>query len=256
MITTNKNHKKHNRKYILKFQCPVCKKKYYNHKIPCHPNIKTRCSSSSSLNNARRPPPIQYEKVEINIISLNRKLTSVLELLYVQSERIKHMEKMLETKNKTIRNKLKWLIEHVTPDDSFDYCLSNITLNRDHYDYITRNGYLKGYCDIAEEVIDAYKEIMYSFTTSNVIYVYINKNEKWVEFNKNHAFRLFLRIQQKLIDIAYTVEDIPDKTRLMNNIIIYGTNAQSIDIKTKIKTTLHKKTIVGIETLLNRYDIT
>ena len=26
--------------------------------------------------------------------------------------------------------------------------------------------------------------------------------------------------------------------------------------KTKIKTTLHKKTIVGIETLLNRYDIT
>lgn len=247
--------KKRNYLHRFRYKCGCCKKKYSRESLfKRHYQV---CHKKHNLNNIRiLPPPIQNENVEINLISLNRKLSHVLELLYVQSERIKHMEKILESKNNTIRNKLKWLTEHVTPDKTFDECLLNITLNREHYNYITNYGYSKGYCDITEELVDQHKETIYSFTTSNVTYVYTNKKEKWVEFNKKHAFSMFLRIQQQLIDIAYTVEDIPEKSRLMNNTIIYGTNSQSVDIKTKIKTTIRKKTIIGIETLLTRYDIT
>lgn len=243
----------HRPKVKLKFKCGFCGKKYLRHSLfERHYNS---CKTKDSLKKQRKPP-VQNEKEIVNVLSLNRKLNRVLDILYIQSERIKHMEKMLEAKNPTIRNKLKWLIEHVVPSDTFQDCLSKITLKRDHYNYITKHGYLKGYCDLVEEAIDDYKETIYSFTTSNMTYVYVNKKEGWVEFNKKHAFALYCRIQQQLLNVALTVEDIPDRILLMNNAIIYGTNAQSIDIKTKIKTTVCKKTVVGIETLLNRYETT
>ena len=163
------------------------------------------------------------------------------------------MEKMLESRNKIIKNKLSWLIDNVIPSISFEEWLLNINIDKTHYDYVTRHGYLKGYCDIAEEMIEDCPDTIYSFTTSSLTYVFVNKKEKWIEFNKNHAFQIFCKIQQKLIQIALTV-DIPDRLHLINNAIIYGTNATSIDIKTKIKTSIHKKTIIGMETLLNKYD--
>jgi hypothetical protein len=235
---------------ILKFKCGFCGKLYKRHSL--FEKHYTACKTKNELKK-KRCSNIQYEKEEVNIISLNRKLNRVLDILYVQSERIKHMEKMLESRNKIIKNKLSWLIDNVIPSISFEEWLLNINIDKTHYDYVTRHGYLKGYCDIAEEMIEDCPDAIYSFTTSSLTYVFVNKKEKWIEFNKNHAFQIFCKIQQKLIQIALTV-DIPDRLHLINNAIIYGTNATSIDIKTKIKTSIHKKTIIGMETLLNKYD--
>ena len=210
----------------LRFRCPTCKKLYTRESL-FHKHFDA-CKTKKSF---KSTTALFQTKEQINSVSLNVKLNQVLEILDVQSERIKHMEKMLESKNKIIKNKLQWLIKNATPEHTFQECLSNIQLNRYHYDYITKHGYLKGYCDIAEEIIDSYEEIIYSFTTSSITYVYINPNEKWVEFNKTHAFQIFCKIQQQLINVALTV-DIPDRMQLVNNSIIYGTHSQSIDIKT------------------------
>jgi len=234
----------------IKFKCGFCGKKYIRHSLfERHFNA---CKTKDALKKKRKTS-IETERERVDTLSLNRKLNQVLDILYVQSERIRHMEKMLESRNKIIKNKLKWLIENATPPKSFEDCLLNIELKKTHYDHLTKHGYLKGYCDLVEEVIDDYTETIYSFTTSNITYVYINQKEKWVEFNKNHAFQLFCKIQQKLLQFALTIE-LPLRIQLTNNAIIYGTNSQSIDIKTKIKTFVHKKTIIGMETLLNRYE--
>lgn len=234
----------------IKFKCGFCGKQYIRHSLfERHFNA---CKTKDALKKKRKTS-IETEKERVDTLSLNRKLNQVLDILYVQSERIRHMEKMLESRNKIIKNKLKWLIENATPSKSFEDCLLNIELNKTHYDHLTKHGYLKGYCDLVEEVIDDYTETIYSFTTSSITYVYINQKEKWVEFNKNHAFQLFCKIQQKLLQFALTIE-LPLRIQLTNNAIIYGTNSQSIDIKTKIKTFVHKKTIIGMETLLNRYE--
>ena len=94
---------------------------------------------------------------------------------------------------------------------------------------------------------------MYSFTTINLTYVYLNNTDKWVEFTKQHALKLYCKIQQKLIQIALTVK-LPVNLYLQYNQIIYGTNSQSVDIKAKIKTMIHKKTLISMESLLNKYE--
>ena len=179
-------------------------------------------------------------------------MNRVLDILYVQSERIKHMEKLLESRNKIIRDKLKWLTDNIDSPHCFDNCLKNLILTREHYDYITKNGYTKGYCDLVEELLDPYKEMIYSFTTNSQTYIYLNKKDKWVEFTKKHAFTIYCKIQQKLIQIALTVK-LPENLYLQYNQIIYGTSNRSVDIKVKIKTMIHKNTITSIESLLNKY---
>ena len=239
-------------KFKLKFKCGFCGKQYVRHSL-FERHFKS-CKTKDELKKKRKPN-IQSESEHVTILSLNRKLNHVLDLLYVQSERMKHMEKMLESKTPVIKNKLQWLIKNAVPSKTYDECLSSIKLNKTHYDYIAKHGYLKGYCDLAEEIIDKYKESIYSFTTSSVTYVYVNSKEKWIEFNKSHSYMLYQRIQQQLLGIALTVKDIPDRILLTTNAIIYGIQNQSIDIKTKIKSLIYTKTIVGVETLLNRYEV-
>ena len=239
-------------KVKLKFNCGFCGKKYVRHSLfERHYSV---CKTKHQLTKKRRPT-IQTDKEEVCILSLNRKLDRELDILYVQSERMKTMEKRLESRNKIIRNKLDWLLDNVNPPHTFKSCLNNIVLHQDLYDYVTKYGYLKGYCDLVDEMIDPYKEMIYSFTTSSITYIYIDKTQKWVEFTKAHAFQLYCRLQQKLIQIALNVT-LPDNIRLLNNSIIYGTNNQSIDIKTKIKSYIHKKTLINSESLLQKYETT
>ena len=199
------------------------------------------------------PTPLKRETEQVSMIELNRKMNTLLELFHIQSERLKHVEKMLESKNKIIRDKLQWLIDNVASPHCFDNCLNNIVLHREHYDHVTKNGFVKGYCELIEEIIHPYKEMIYSFTTGNKSYIYLNNVDKWVEFTKNHANSLYCRIKQQLIKVALTVE-LPMNTYLEYNQIIYGTNSQSIDINAKIKTAIHNKTLIGMETLLNKYE--
>ncbi len=229
-------------------QCRFCEKIYKS------PSLYQRHMSYCKKKPIETSPtPLKKEKEEISIVSLNRKMNKVLDILYVQSERIKHMEKLLESRNKIIRDKLKWLTDNIESPHWFDKCLENLILSREHYDHITKNGYTKGYCDLVEEMIYPYKEMIYSFTTSNLTYVYLNNTDKWVEFTKQHALKLYCKIQQKLIQIALTVE-LPTNLYLQYNQIIYGTNSQSVDIKAKIKTMIHKKTLISMESLLNKYE--
>ena len=228
-------------------QCTFCGKIY---KSPSLYNRHVSYCKKKPIE--KSPTPLKKETEEISIVSLNRKMNRVLDILYVQSERIKHMEKLLESRNKIIRDKLKWLTDNIDSPHCFDNCLKNLILTREHYDYITKNGYTKGYCDLVEELLDPYKEMIYSFTTNNQTYIYLNKKDKWVEFTKKHAFTIYCKIQQKLIQIALTVK-LPENLYLQYNQIIYGTSNRSVDIKAKIKTMIHKNTITSIESLLNKY---
>lgn len=228
-------------------QCTFCGKIY---KSPSLYNRHVSYCKKKPIE--KSPTPLKKETEEISIVSLNRKMNRVLDILYVQSERIKHMEKLLESRNKIIRDKLKWLTDNIDSPHCFDNCLKNLILTREHYDYITKNGYTKGYCDLVEELLDPYKEMIYSFTTNSQTYIYLNKKDKWVEFTKKHAFTIYCKIQQKLIQIALTVK-LPENLYLQYNQIIYGTSNRSVDIKAKIKTMIHKNTITSIESLLNKY---
>ena len=228
-------------------QCTFCGKIY---KSPSLYNRHVSYCKKKPIE--KSPTPLKKETEEISIVSLNRKMNRVLDILYVQSERIKHMEKLLESRNKIIRDKLKWLTDNIDSPHCFDNCLKNLILTREHYDYITKNGYTKGYCDLVEELLDPYKEMIYSFTTNSQTYIYLNKKDKWVEFTKKHAFTIYCKIQQKLIQIALTVK-LPENLYLQYNQIIYGTSNRSVDIKVKIKTMIHKNTITSIESLLNKY---
>jgi len=236
-----------NTKKRCKVQCTFCGKIY---KSPSLYNRHVSYCKKKPIE--KSPTPLKKETEEISIVSLNRKMNRVLDILYVQSERIKHMEKLLESRNKIIRDKLKWLTDNIDSPHCFDNCLKNLILTREHYDYITKNGYTKGYCDLVEELLDPYKEMIYSFTTNNQTYIYLNKKDKWVEFTKKHAFTIYCKIQQKLIQIALTVK-LPENLYLQYNQIIYGTSNRSVDIKVKIKTMIHKNTITSIESLLNKY---
>ncbi len=228
-------------------QCTFCGKIY---KSPSLYNRHVSYCKKKPIE--KSPTPLKKGTEEISIVSLNRKMNRVLDILYVQSERIKHMEKLLESRNKIIRDKLKWLTDNIDSPHCFDNCLKNLILTREHYDYITKNGYTKGYCDLVEELLDPYKEMIYSFTTNSQTYIYLNKKDKWVEFTKKHAFTIYCKIQQKLIQIALTVK-LPENLYLQYNQIIYGTSNRSVDIKVKIKTMIHKNTITSIESLLNKY---
>ena len=231
----------------IKFRCGHCGKEYKRHSL--FDKHYAACTIKHNLKKA----PIAEEKEIVTNTSLNRKLNRILDVLYVQSERLKTVEKLLESKNTAIKNKLKWLTDNVTPPHSLDNCLKNTSLNTDHYKYITQHGYTKGYCDLVEEIITPYSEMIYSFTTTHKTYIYENKKVKWVEFTKQHARRLFSKIQQHLIKVALTVS-LPENIQLENNLLIYGTNYQSIDIRAKIKTHIHKNTLISIETLLNKYE--
>ena len=234
------------KKCVIK--CTFCNKTYKSGSL-----FKRHHSSCKKKPIEKSPTPLKRETEQISLIELNRKMNNVLDLLYVQSERLKHVEKMLESRNKIIKDKLQWLTDNVTAIHCFDNCLKNISLNREHYDHVTKNGYLKGYCDMIEEVIHPYKDMIYSFTTGKKSYIYLNNVDKWVEFTKEHANSLYCKIKQQLIKIALTVE-LPVNVYLEYNQIIYGFNSQSIDIQAKIKSTIHSKTLIGMETLLNRYE--
>ena len=81
--------------------------------------------AACTIKHALKKTPIAEEKEIVTNSCLNRKLNRILDVLYVQSERLKTVEKLLESKNTAIKNKLKWLTDNVTPPHSLDNCLKN-----------------------------------------------------------------------------------------------------------------------------------